>query len=215
MQNSQVHTQHQIVEEILPENMSEEVTKQVINQFLPQRKRKPRVPKTNKGNPPKVIKLEPQASGSDTITTITGISEQANEGEDGENKEQLGEIIEQVEEGVVSESGVATSPEGKPKGEGKTPKDKSNSELKWEIVLTHFFAYHFHHIIAWVQHTFRWPVQLKLRTYRAKVEITVRTAGNMSHLLSYNQTIAQLEKTFGVETFQEEDTEEAQTEGIG
>lgn len=128
MQQPQVHTQHQIVEEILPENMSEEVTKQVINQFLPQRKRKPRVPKTPKGNPPKIIKIEPQASGSDSITTITGISDQAtNEGDDGESKEQLGEIIEQVDDsGAVSESGQVTTPDSKPKGEGKTPKDKSN-----------------------------------------------------------------------------------------
>lgn len=144
MQQPQVHTQHQIVEEILPENMSEEVTKQVINQFLPQRKRKPRVPKTPKGNPPKIIKIEPQASGSDSITTITGISDQAtNEGDDGESKEQLGEIIEQVEDsGAVSESGQVTTPDSKPKGEGKTPKDKSNSELKF--FQFYYFALYFH-----------------------------------------------------------------------
>lgn len=143
MQQPQVHTQHQIVEEILPENMSEEVTKQVINQFLPQRKRKPRVPKTPKGNPPKIIKIEPQASGSDSITTITGISDQAtNEGDDGESKEQLGEIIEQVDDsGAVSESGQVTTPD-KPKGEGKTSKDKSNSELKF--FQSYYFAFYFH-----------------------------------------------------------------------
>lgn len=129
MQQPQVHQQHQIVEEILPENMSEEVTKQVINQFLPQRKRKPRVPKTNKGNPSKIIKLEPQASGSETIT-IANISEQSvHEDDTGDNKEQIGEIIEQADDGSANEGG-STSPDTKPKGDGKTPKEKSNSKFE-------------------------------------------------------------------------------------
>lgn len=124
-------THHQIVEEILPENMSEEVTKQVINQFLPQRKRKPRVPKTNKANPPKIIKLEPQASGSETITVASNVEQGTSiEGDESGEKEQIGEIIEQVEEGTTSESGQQVStPDAKTKVEGKTPKDKSNSEL--------------------------------------------------------------------------------------
>lgn len=130
MQQPQVQTHHQIVEEILPENMSEEVTKQVINQFLPQRKRKPRVPKANKANPSKIIKLEPQASGSEqTITVTTTVEQGANEGDITEDKEQIGEIIEQVEEGVSGGEGQqVTTPESKPPKEGKTPKDKSNSE---------------------------------------------------------------------------------------
>jgi hypothetical protein len=132
MQQPQAQTHHQIVEEILPENMSEEVTKQVINQFLPQRKRKPRVPKTNKANPSKIIKLEPQASGSEvqTITVSTSVDQGAsNEGDVSEEKEQIGEIIEQVEEGVeVGEGQQVSTPENKTKVEGKTPKDKSNSE---------------------------------------------------------------------------------------
>jgi hypothetical protein len=131
MQQPQVQTHHQIVEEILPENMSEEVTKQVINQFLPQRKRKPRVPKTNKANPSKIIKLEPQASGSEqqVITVTASVEGASNEGEVTAEKEQIGEIIEQVEEGVSSGEGQQVStPETKTKVEGKTPKDKSNSE---------------------------------------------------------------------------------------
>jgi hypothetical protein len=132
MQQPQVQTHHQIVEEILPENMSEEVTKQVINQFLPQRKRKPRVPKTNKANPSKIMKLEPQASGSEQTITVTTSAEQGstNEGDTSADKEEIGEIIEQVDEGATSEGGQQVStPETKVKVEGKTPKDKSNSEF--------------------------------------------------------------------------------------
>lgn len=128
-----VQTHHQVVEEILPEQMSDEVTKEVINQFLPQRKRKPRAPKTP-NKPQKMIKMEPQASGSDqTITTVTtGIA--TTTGETGtemivEEQEQVGELVEQVtvEEQQVAEqntSNVTVKSEG---GMPKTPKDKSNS----------------------------------------------------------------------------------------
>jgi dissimilatory sulfite reductase (desulfoviridin) alpha/beta subunit len=122
-QPQQVQTHHQIVEEILPEQMSDEVTKEVINQFLPQRKRKPRVPKTpGKQNPSKIIKLEPQASGSETITTITNIVEPVEEMIE-DSKEQVTEMIEQVGEEQGSEH---VSSDVKVKGEGKTSKDKSS-----------------------------------------------------------------------------------------
>lgn len=124
-QPQQVQTHHQIVEEILPEQMSDEVTKEVINQFLPQRKRKPRVPKSSgKQNPAKIIKLEPQASGSDTITTITNLAEPTDEEMIVEKQEQVTEMIEQVGEEQAEQS----STDVKVKGEGKASKDKSNSE---------------------------------------------------------------------------------------
>lgn len=123
-QPQQVQTHHQIVEEIMPEQMSDEVTKEVINQFLPQRKRKPRVPKSSgKQNPAKIIKLEPQASGSDTITTITNIAESTEEGMIIEKQEQVTEMIEQVGEEQADQS----STDVKVKGEGKTSKDKTSS----------------------------------------------------------------------------------------
>lgn len=125
-QPQQVQTHHQIVEEILPDQMSDEVTKEVINQFLPQRKRKPRIPKTpGKQNPSKMIKLEPQASGSEAITTITTLSEPTIE-EMTVEKEQVQEMVEQVGEEQVEQQQSADV--SKVKGEGKPSKDKLNSE---------------------------------------------------------------------------------------
>jgi uncharacterized coiled-coil protein SlyX len=130
-QPQQVQTHHQIVEEILPEQMSDEVTKEVINQFLPQRKRKPRVAKTpGKQNPAKVIKLEPQASGSEqVITTINANIAEPNLEEMSVEKQeqQIQEIMEQA--GVIEEPAEQSSSDVKVKGEGKTSKDKSNSEF--------------------------------------------------------------------------------------
>lgn len=132
-QQQQVQTHHQVVEEILPEQMSDEVTKEVINQFLPQRKRKPRAPKGPKGNPSKMIKLEPQASGSESVTTVTTtlapgtiVDEQGTE-MIVEEQEQVTELVEQVvgEEQITEQnSSVSVKTEG---GTPKTPKDKSNS----------------------------------------------------------------------------------------
>jgi uncharacterized coiled-coil protein SlyX len=128
-QPQQVQTHHQIVEEILPEQMSDEVTKEVINQFLPQRKRKPRVSKTpGKQNPAKIIKLEPQASGSDqVITTINNTIAEPNVEEMSVEKQeqQIQEIMEQA--GVIDEPAETSSSDVKVKGDGK-PKDKSNSK---------------------------------------------------------------------------------------
>jgi hypothetical protein len=129
-QNPQsVQTHHQVVEEILPEQMSDEVTKEVISHFLPQRKRKPRAPKTPSKSP-KIIKMEPQASGSETITTVTTTSATGEQGTEMivEEQEQVGEMVEQVttEEQVTEQntSSVTVKTEGMP----KTPKDKSNSK---------------------------------------------------------------------------------------
>lgn len=122
----QVQTHHQIVEEILPEQMSDEVTKEVISQFLPQRKRKPRAAKTSgKQNPSKIIKLEPQASGSEqTITEITTITEQEAEEMSGK-QEQVSELMESMGEEQMDQSS-----EVKVKSEGKTSKDKTSSKLR-------------------------------------------------------------------------------------
>lgn len=108
--------------------MSDEVTKEVINQFLPQRKRKPRVSKApgSKQNPAKVIKLEPQASGSEqTITEITNIAETSNEELIADNKEQVTEMIESIEEQAEQ-----STTEVKVKGEGKASKEKSSSKIR-------------------------------------------------------------------------------------
>lgn len=127
-QPQSVQTHHQVVEEILPEQMSDEVTKEVINQFLPQRKRKPRTPKTP-GKPSKVIKMEPQTSGSETLTTVTTVATAVDQGTEMiiEEQEQVGELVEQVsiEEQSVDQntSNVSVKTEG---GMPKTPKDKSN-----------------------------------------------------------------------------------------
>ncbi|KAL7021545.1 hypothetical protein ACKWTF_011918 [Chironomus riparius] len=124
-----VQTHHQVVEEILPEQMSDEVTKEVINQFLPQRKRKPRTPKTP-GKPSKVIKMEPQTSGSENLTTVTSGSIDQGTEMIVEEQEQVGELVEQVsiEEQSIDQntSNVSVKTEG---GMPKTPKDKSNSKL--------------------------------------------------------------------------------------
>jgi hypothetical protein len=118
-------THHQIVEEILPEQMSDEVTKEVINQFLPQRKRKPRVSKTHsKQNPSKMIKLEPQASGSEqTVTTI--IDAATGDELTSDTKDHVTEMIETIDEQAEQ------STEVKVKSEGKTTKDKSSSKKKF------------------------------------------------------------------------------------
>jgi NAD(P)H-hydrate repair Nnr-like enzyme with NAD(P)H-hydrate epimerase domain len=118
-------THHQIVEEILPEQMSDEVTKEVINQFLPQRKRKPRATKSHgKQNPAKVIKLEPQASGSEqTVTTI--IDAATGDELTSDTKEQVTEMIETIEEHTEQ-----SSTDVKIKTEGKASKDKSSSKIE-------------------------------------------------------------------------------------
>lgn len=146
-QPQQVQTHHQVVEEIMPDQMSDEVTKEVINQFLPQRKRKPRQPKGPKQQH-KIIKLEPQASGSDQQSIVTTLPN-VGSGEPGSDmiveeheQEQIGgELVEQVvttgEEGEVKmeikmEDGTV-APSGGPTGvtpkTPKTPKDKSSSEF--------------------------------------------------------------------------------------
>lgn len=133
-------THHQIVEEILPEQMSDEVTKEVINQFLPQRKRKPRVSKApGKQNPSKIIKLEPQASGSEqTITEISNIVETSTEEMIVEKQEQVSEMIEEMGEEQAEQS----STDVKVKGEGKASKDKSSSkkthDRKWLLLILIF-----------------------------------------------------------------------------
>lgn len=62
----------QVVEEVIHQDPldSEDVTKDVINQFLPQRKRKPRA---KRPNPSKMIKLEQSPSSSNMMTTTTTI----------------------------------------------------------------------------------------------------------------------------------------------
>lgn len=125
MQQPQQVQTHHVVEEILPDQMSDEVTKEVISSFLPQRKRKPRVAKSSgKQNPAKIIKLEPQASGSEqVIQEISSIADQSGEEMAVGKQEQVSEIIESMEE-----QSEQASTDVKVKTEGKTSKDKS-SEL--------------------------------------------------------------------------------------
>lgn len=131
-----VQTHHQVVEEILPEQMSDEVTKEVINQFLPQRKRKPRTPKTP-GKPSKVIKMEPQTSGSETLQTVATTAVDQGTEMIVEEQEQVGELVEQVsiEEQSIDQntSNVSVKTEG---GMPKTPKDKSNSKFYPLLIIT-------------------------------------------------------------------------------
>lgn len=142
-QPQQVQTHHQVVEEILPDQMSDEVTKEVINQFLPQRKRKPRQPKApGKQAPQKIIKLEPQASGSVEQTVVQQVDqgmtiEQGSEMIVEEEQEQVGgELIEQVVSGeehemkseIKTEDDQSNVAGGSPNKTPKTPKDKSNSK---------------------------------------------------------------------------------------
>lgn len=140
-QPQQVQTHHQVVEEILPDQMSDEVTKEVINQFLPQRKRKPRQPK-GPGKQQKIIKLEPQAGTSMEQTVHVTTVEQGMVAEPGsemiveeQEQEQIGgELVEQVvgegeeeskqnikEESMDQSSAAGGSPSKTP----KTPKDKA------------------------------------------------------------------------------------------
>jgi hypothetical protein len=138
-QPQNVQTHHQVVEEILPEQMSDEVTKEVINQFLPQRKRKPRVPKT-KQPAPKIIKLEPQASGSEAISTVTTTTQSMEDGTEMIVEEQIGgeqhEVTEMVEQVTGEEDGNITGDQNtstvstKTDGTPKTPKDKSAKKGK-------------------------------------------------------------------------------------
>jgi hypothetical protein len=143
-QPQQVQTHHQVVEEIMPDQMSDEVTKEVINQFLPQRKRKPRQPKGPKQQH-KIIKLEPQASGSDQQNIVTSLPNVGSVEpgsdmivEEHEQDQMGGELVEQVvttgEEGEVKmeikmEDGSAPSGTGVTPKTPKTPKDKSSSEF--------------------------------------------------------------------------------------
>lgn len=139
-QPQQVQTHHQVVEEILPDQMSDEVTKEVINQFLPQRKRKPRQPKApGKQTPQKIIKLEPQASGSVEQNVVTSVDQGMETGSEMivEEQDQIGgELVEQVVTGdehvkgeIKEEDGDQSVAGGSPNKTPKTPKDKSNSKL--------------------------------------------------------------------------------------
>lgn len=179
-----VQTHHQVVEEILPEQMSDEVTKEVINQFLPQRKRKPRAPKTP-SKPPKVIKMEPQASGSENIasvTTVTGNEAGTEMIVEEQEQEQVGEMVEQVtaeEQQAIDQqntSNVSVKSEGMP----KTPKDKSNSKFCL-FFLDPVYNKKFH-------------VNFLSRT---KIKVSIGTTSHMSNLLGHNQTIAQPTTTLG------------------
>lgn len=122
MQQPQQVQTHHVVEEILPDQMSDEVTKEVISSFLPQRKRKPRVAKSSgKQNPAKIIKLEPQASGSEQVVQEISIADQSGEEMSVGKQEQVSEIIESMEE-----QSEQTSTDVKVKADGKTSKDKSS-----------------------------------------------------------------------------------------
>ena len=139
MPNQQVQT-HQVVEEIMQDQMSEEVTKEVINQFLPQRKRKPRVKKPNQQNASKMIKLEPQTSQSTIIQTINTQSNpimtesEIIEEEDIQQQQEIGEIGEIGE--IVGDDGQMTTV--KTENGGKTSiKSEKNSKKR-----------HFRNIVA-------------------------------------------------------------------
>lgn len=144
-QPQQVQTHHQVVEEIMPDQMSEEVAKEVINQFLPQRKRKPRQPKQpgSKQNPQKIIKLEPQPSGSDIVAVANTQQTEMEQGAEMivEEQEQIGEMVDQVvttgtgdDEQQIKEEPQGASVAGtttsglSPTKTPKTPKDKSSSK---------------------------------------------------------------------------------------
>lgn len=132
MPNQQVQT-HQVVEEIMQDQMSEEVTKEVINQFLPQRKRKPRVKKPNQQNASKMIKLEPQTSQSTIIQTINTQSnpimtesEIIEEEDIQQQQQEIGEIGEIGE--IVGDDGQMTAV--KSENGGKSVKSEKNSKKR-------------------------------------------------------------------------------------
>lgn len=186
-QPQQVQTHHQVVEEIMPDQMSDEVTKEVINQFLPQRKRKPRQPKApGKQQSHKMIKLEPQASGSEQniITTMTsgGVTTMEQGAEMIiEEQEQVGEMVEQVvasgsveeeqmkeeEEGNAGSAAPGTSPNKTP----KTPKDKMSSEYL-NMILNKTKSSFFNSLIFFCS--------------RNQVQVTIGTTSYVSHLFIYN-----------------------------
>lgn len=132
MPNQQVQT-HQVVEEIMQDQMSEEVTKEVINQFLPQRKRKPRVKKPNQQNASKMIKLEPQTSQSTIIQTINTQSNpimtesEIIEEEDIQQQQQEIDEIGEIGE-IVGDDGQMTST--KSENGGKSLKSDKNSKKR-------------------------------------------------------------------------------------
>lgn len=136
MPNQQVQT-HQVVEEIMQDQMSEEVTKEVINQFLPQRKRKPRVKKPNQQNASKMIKLEPQTSQS---TIIQSINTQSNpimteseiiEEEDIQQQQEIGEIGEISE--IVGDDGQLTTVKSENGGKSSIKSEKNSKKRHFRI----------------------------------------------------------------------------------
>lgn len=139
----QMQTHHQVIEEIMPDQLSDEAAKEVINQYLPQRKRKPRQPKApgSKQHPAKVIKLE-QASGSEqtVLTTVTTSvatpsaapsmesTEMVVEVHEGnEQEQQVTEMIEQIGEEQIDEQNTSGTVTVKTEGTPKMPKEKSLS----------------------------------------------------------------------------------------
>lgn len=132
MPNQQVQT-HQVVEEIMQDQMSEEVTKEVINQFLPQRKRKPRVKKPNQQNASKMIKLEPQTSQSTIIQTINTQSnpimtesEIIEEEDIQQQQQEIGEIGEIGE--IVGEDGQMTTVKSENGGKSSIKSEKNSKK---------------------------------------------------------------------------------------
>lgn len=143
MPNQQVQT-HQVVEEIMQDQMSEEVTKEVINQFLPQRKRKPRVKKPNQQNASKMIKLEPQTSQSTIIQTINTqsnpimteseiIEEEDIQQQQQQQQQEIGEIGEIGE--IVGDDGQMTTVKTENGGKTSIKSEKNSKKRHLRIVI--------------------------------------------------------------------------------
>lgn len=97
VQATPVQVQSEIVEEIA-DHLTEDVTKEVINQFLPQRKRKPRVKREGGPVAAKVQRLDDQLAGN-TVTVTTTQQSQATE-----NGVTMAQIKQEKADGNVSGS---------------------------------------------------------------------------------------------------------------
>lgn len=111
VQATPVQVQSEIVEEIA-DHLTEDVTKDVISQFLPQRKRKPRVKREGGPVATKMQRLDEQlAENTVTVTTTASIPQQQQQQQQAtENGVQMTQIKQEKSDGNVSGSSNASQP---------------------------------------------------------------------------------------------------------
>lgn len=174
VQATPVQVQSEIVEEIA-DHLTEDVTKDVISQFLPQRKRKPRVKRDGAPIATKVQRLDDQlAENTVTVTTTAATIPQQ----------------QQQQQQQATENGVSMAQIKQEKTDSNVSGTSNSSQtIKLDaqgnpIIPSEYLI---------LFYTFRFSLAYFLMMFhfnRTKVKVSIGTACNMSHLFSGNQTIS-------------------------